>query len=60
MATWRQHMTSYQALLWREMAKEAQTVADQTEEPGLRRELLDGVTGWQQPNVAVGCGRPSE
>ncbi len=21
---------------------------------------LDGVTGWQQPNVAVGCGRPSE
>jgi hypothetical protein len=31
-------MNSYQALLWREMAKEAQTVADQTEEPGLRRE----------------------
>ena len=23
-------------------------------------EALDGVTGWQQPNVAVGCGRPSE
>jgi hypothetical protein len=32
-------MTSYQASLWREMAKEAGAAADRVQDPGVRREM---------------------
>jgi hypothetical protein len=32
-------MTSYQASLWREMAKEAAAAADRVRDPGVRREI---------------------
>jgi hypothetical protein len=32
-------MTSYQATLWREMAKEAAVAADRVGDPGVRREM---------------------
>jgi hypothetical protein len=32
-------MTSYQASLWREMAKEAVAAADRVRDPGVRREM---------------------
>ena len=33
-------MTSYQASLWREMAKEALAVADRARDPGVQREMI--------------------
>jgi hypothetical protein len=33
-------MTSYQASLWREMAKEALTVADRMQDSGIRHEMI--------------------
>jgi hypothetical protein len=33
-------MTSYQASLWREMAKEALVVADRVRDPGVQREMI--------------------
>ena len=35
-----QPMTSYQASLWREMAKEALVVADRVRDPGVQREMI--------------------
>ncbi len=32
-------MTSYQASLWRDMAKEAAAAADRVRDPGVRREM---------------------
>ena len=33
-------MTSYQASLWREMAKEALAVADRARDPGVQHEMI--------------------